>query len=135
MVVLRRGVLFCGSLVLLAAADGPPAVHRKIDYAHDVRPIFEKYCYDCHGPKQQFSGLRLDSKDAVMRQGGYSGQVIIPGDGEGSRLFRMVAGIDGMPMPIGEPKPTRAEIEILRAWIDQGAVWPDSPSAPRSKHK
>lgn len=123
------------SILLLTAADGPPAAHRKIDYARDIQPIFQKYCYDCHGPKQQFSGLRLDSKDAVMRQGGYSGQVIIPGDGEGSRLFRMVAGIDGMPMPIGEPKPTHAEIEVLRAWIDQGAIWPDKPAPERTKRK
>ena len=97
---------------------------RKVDYARDVRPILEKYCYDCHGSKQQLSGLRLDRKDSVQ-DGGFSGQIIIPGDAEGSRMFRMIAGIDGMPMPIGDPKPTRAEIDVIRRWIDQGAKWPD----------
>jgi len=111
----------------LFAADSPPADKKKIDFDRDIQPILEKYCYDCHGPRQQLSGLRLDRKDAVIRQGGFSGQVIIPGDAEGSRLIRMVAGIDGMPMPIGEPKPTRAEIDRLRDWVDQGAVWPDKP--------
>lgn len=37
----------------------------------------------------------------------------------------MIAGIDGMPMPIGDPKPARAEIDVIRRWIDQGAKWPD----------
>jgi len=98
------------------------AGERKVDYAADVQPIFEKYCYDCHGPKQQLSGLRLDRKEDI-KQGGFSGQIIIPGDGEGSRIVRMIGGIDGMPMPIGDPKPTRAEVEIIRTWIDQGAKW------------
>lgn len=100
------------------------AGERKVDYARDVRPILEKYCYDCHGPKQQLSGLRLDRKDSVQN-GGFSGQIIIPGDAEGSRMFRMISGIDGMPMPIGDPKPTRAEIDLIRRWIDQGAKWRD----------
>lgn len=119
--------IFSLVLSLLFAADPPPAAKKKIDFNRDVQPILEKYCYDCHGPKQQLSGLRLDRKDAVLRQGGFSGQVIIPGDAEGSRIIRMVAGIDGMPMPIGEPKPTRAEIQRLYDWVAQGAVWPDKP--------
>ena len=127
--VLRVGLACAGALAMLLAAEGPPAGKARVDFARDIRPIFEKYCFDCHGPKQQLSGLRLDRRDAVLRQGGNSGQVIIPGDAEGSRMLRMVGGIDGMPMPIGEPKPTRAEIDLLRTWIDQGAVWPED-SAP-----
>jgi hypothetical protein len=121
------GAIFLSLFFWLFAADPLPESKKKIDYARDVQPILEKYCYDCHGPKQQLSGLRLDQKDAVLRQGGYSGQVIIPGDAEGSRLIRMVAGIDGFPMPMGEPKPTREEIGRLFDWVDQGAVWPDKP--------
>ena len=114
---LGAALVFCGLAVLWGG-------ERKVDYTRDVKPILEKYCYDCHGPNQQLSGLRLDRKKDV-EQGGYSGQIIIPGDGEGSRIVRMIGGIDGMPMPIGEPKPTRADIDTIRAWIDQGAVWPD----------
>ena len=122
---LRGSIVFCAALALWAA-DDPAVSKRRVDYIRDVKPILEKYCYDCHGPKQQLSGLRLDQKDSV-KLGGYSGQIIIPGDGEGSRIYRMVGGVDGMPMPIGDPKPTRVEIEVIRAWIDQGAQWPDDP--------
>jgi mono/diheme cytochrome c family protein len=126
-------VFFCAWASV--AADGPSAGKRKVDFERDVKPFFAKYCYDCHGPRQQLSGLRLDRKDAVLKHGGYSGQVIIPGDAEGSRMVRMLSGNDGMPMPIGEPKPTRAEIDLLRAWIDQGAVWPDEPAPPAANSR
>ena len=126
------GLFTISAAALLWAADGPATANRKVDYARDVKPILEKYCYDCHGPKQQLSGLRLDRKDSV-RLGGYSGQIIIPGDGEGSRIYRMVGNVDGMPMPIGDPKPTRAEAEVIRLWIDQGAVWPDEPAPSPTK--
>jgi len=117
------GRLRLAGLVIFSAAAAMWSEDRKVDYARDVKPILEKYCYDCHGPKQQLSGLRLDRPEDV-KEGGYSGQIIIPGDGEGSRIVRMIGGIDGMPMPIGEPKPTRAEVDIIRRWIDQGAPWP-----------
>ena len=129
--VLRVGLAWAAAMVLSVAAQDHPPGKGRVDFKRDVRPIFEKYCFDCHGPKQQLSGLRLDRRDAVLRQGGYSGQVIIPGDADGSRMLRMVGGIDGMPMPIGEPKPTRAEIDLLRNWIEQGAVWPEDPAPPR----
>ena len=121
----------CAASLLWTAAR-PATSQPKVDYARDVKPILEKYCYDCHGPKQQMSGLRLDRRDSVLRQGGLSGQIIIPGDGEGSRIVRMIGGIDGMPMPIGDPKPARADVELIRAWIDQGAVWPEEPKAGAS---
>jgi len=128
---LGGAIVLCAAALLLAA-DGPPATKRRVDYTRDVKPILERYCYDCHGPQQQLSGLRLDRKDSV-RLGGFSGQIIIPGDGEGSRIVRMVGGIDGMPMPIGDPKPTRAEVEVIRTWIDQGAQWPDDPPPAKSR--
>jgi hypothetical protein len=119
-----RERLGLASLMIFCAAARMRSEDRKVDYARDVKPILEKYCYDCHGPKQQLSGLRLDRREDV-KEGGYSGQIIIPGDGEGSRIVRMIGGIDGMPMPIGEPKPTRAEVDVIRRWIDQGAPWPE----------
>ena len=118
-----RGRLGLAGLIIGGSVAGLWSDERKVDYARDVKPILEKYCYDCHGPKQQLSGLRLDRRQDV-KEGGYSGQIIIPGDAEGSRIIRMIGGIDGMPMPIGDPKPSRAEVDVIRRWIDQGAVWP-----------
>ena len=81
------------------------------------------------------SGLRLDRRDDAMR-GGYSGPVIQPGQSAASRLVLLVAGQEqGKIMPPVGAKLTPREIGMLRAWIDQGAIWPSetSPAPPSSQ--
>lgn len=123
--------------MLAAAQDNlPPAAKTKIDFARDIAPLFEKRCFGCHGPQQQMNGLRLDQKQAALK-GGRSGQVIVPRNSAGSRLVQLVAGVDAekkvMP-PIGA-RLTAEEIGLLRAWIDQGAKWPEGLAvAARPSH-
>src|SRR5262249_15761573 len=65
------GLLGVGAAHAPAAArevpDQPPSAARTIDYARDVKPLFEARCYGCHGPKKQKSGLRLDEKAAALQ--------------------------------------------------------------------
>lgn len=121
------GLLLMGSA---SAAELPAAVDRKIDFAKDVKPLLSKHCWSCHGEKQHESGLRLDSREAMML-GGDLGKAISPGKSAESRLIHFVAVTDPkkvMP-PEGEGDRLSAEqVGILRAWIDQGCVWPDSES-------
>jgi mono/diheme cytochrome c family protein len=103
----------------------PPPAARKVDYAKDIQPIFASTCYSCHGEKKQQSGFRLDRKADALK-GGEIGQGIVPGKSAESPLIHYVAGIDPdvkMP-PKGEPL-TAEQVGLLRAWIDQGAEWPD----------
>jgi len=111
------------------ATDRPPAVVRTIDYDKDVRPILGTRCYSCHGPKKHKADLRLDEKAAAFRGGSDGLQAIRPGHSAESELFRRVASLDPderMP-PEGEPL-TPLQAGTLRAWIDQGAKWPDDLS-------
>ena len=55
----------------------------KIDFQRDIQPILVQSCYRCHGPAQQMSGLRLDSKQAAL-VGGQSGNVILQNPQPGS---------------------------------------------------
>jgi cytochrome c553 len=107
----------------------PAAVGREVSFQTEVKPILERTCIECHGERKQKSDFRLDERAHAMR-GGSIGVAIVPGKSAESPLIRYVAGgVDGMRMPPkGEPL-TAAEIGILRAWIDQGAQWPD-PVAP-----
>ncbi|HEU0008132.1 MAG TPA: PSD1 and planctomycete cytochrome C domain-containing protein, partial [Terriglobia bacterium] len=89
-----------------------------------IAPILQR-CQACHGAEQQMSGLRLDRRDDAMR-GGYSGAVIQSGNSAASRLILLVAGKEeGKMMPPVGDKLTAREIGLLRAWIDQGAAWPE----------
>ena len=106
-----------------APAALPPAARAKVDFSRDIEPLFAKRCQLCHGPQQQMSGLRLDQKEAALK-GGTSGKDILPGNSAGSRLIRLVSGVETKVMPPMGAHLTPAEIGLLRAWIDQGAVWP-----------
>jgi hypothetical protein len=107
----------------------PPPADRKVDFDRDVRPIFQKTCYTCHGPEKQKSDYRLDVKAAALKSGSIGG-AIVPGDGAKSLLIAYVAGAhDEIRMP---PKGAMLSVEqvgILRAWIDQGATWPEAAVA------
>jgi Planctomycete cytochrome C len=72
------------------------------------------------------SGLRLDQKAAALK-GGAAGVDILPGKSAGSRLIRLVAGLDQKFMPPVGTHLTATEVGILRAWIDQGLEWTDHP--------
>ncbi len=102
----------------------PAPVDRRIDFEREVRPILVKTCFACHGPDRQRGGLRLDTRAAL--QGGDSGPSLVVGKSAESLLIHRVVGTDPervMP-PKGE-RLTAEQIGILRAWIDQGAKWPD----------
>jgi len=121
-----------GAAVGVDAAELPPSAQTKIDFARDIQPIFERSCASCHGAQRPKNGFRLDYRDGAMK-GGDNGKAILPGDSANSPLVMVVAGvhpdIDRMP-PKGKGDPlTAAEIGLLRAWIDQGAVWPDTAVA------
>ncbi len=98
----------------------------RVDFVRDVRPIFEANCYGCHSGAQPKSQLRLDRREAAMK-GGASGPDILPGDSKDSALIHRVLGTNGVVrMPFGEQPLKQDQIAALKAWIDEGAPWPDS---------
>ncbi len=115
--------------LMVLALGLAPVFGQPVDFVRDVQPIFVKSCNGCHGEKSQQAGLRLDAK-ALALAGGQSGKVIVPGQAAASTLYQRVAGIgDQARMPMGA-KPLPAEqVDILKRWIEHGAVWPDSASA------
>jgi len=74
--------------------------------------------------KKQKSGYRLDSKAGALKGGETYSPAIKPGDSVGSPLIHLVAGLvpDSRMPAKGDPL-TPEQIGLLRAWIDQGAVW------------
>ena len=110
-------------LALAATAVPAPAA---IDFQRDVQPIFREHCISCHGPAQQFGGLRLDRRSDALRGGTQTD--IGPGNADGSRLYhRLIGTAFGQQMPPPGPL-TDEQTEIIRQWIDEGAEWPDAAS-------
>lgn len=99
-----------------------------VDFVRDIQPIFQTSCAPCHIGDQVKGGLHLDNKTLAMT-GGISGAVILPGNSNESRLVHRLLGLNGekrMP-PVGEPL-SADKLELIRRWIDEGAVWPEQTS-------
>ncbi len=116
-------VLTLSCLVLVTPLGAHAA---QVDFVRDVRPIFQKYCYSCHGATQQKSGLRLDIKSEALKGGGGYGPSIVAGSASESPLIELVTHDDAdSRMPPEGQGPSALEIATLKRWINQGAVWPD----------
>ncbi|WP_337175986.1 DUF1553 domain-containing protein [Paludisphaera sp.] len=117
-------------LVAPALADDP--TERRVDFEAEIRPILTARCLACHGRETREAGLRLDRKASALR-GGHEGSAIEPGDGENSLIVMLVSGEDpDRVMPPKGERLTPAQVAALKAWIDQGAEWPDEGDDPRS---
>ena len=86
-----------------------------------IRPVIAKNCYGCHGPDQQQSSLRVDSREALLK-GGKQGPSIVPGEPGKSLLVKAIRH-DGLSMPIGS-RLKDAEVAAIEDWIRKDAPWP-----------
>ena len=97
-----------------------------VDFTRDIKPIFQDACFKCHGLSKEKGGFSLATKARAM-EGGDEGSDIISGCSAASPLVQRIAALDedtAMP-PEGE-RLSPAQVGLIRAWIDQGAVWPAS---------
>ena len=83
-----------------------------------VAPIFQTHCLTCHGESLQQAELDLRTRDAVLK-GGKSGPALVPGVPVESLLLEKVSS---GAMPIGSQKLSPDEIEVIRRWIEVGAL-------------
>ena len=101
-----------------------------VDFNFHVRPILSDRCFKCHGPdaNKREANLRLDTEEgafAALKEDP-SKHVVIPGDPMQSVLFARIISNDTaevMPPPSSNLALTKTEIEIIKKWISQGAVY------------
>lgn len=96
------------------------------DYEKDIKPIFENYCYKCHGSEKQKASLRMDSPDAI-RKGGKSGLVLLAKNpNESDLLVRIKLPVDHDDSMPGKGKRLESsEIQLIEKWIKNGADFAD----------
>ena len=112
------GLLLCVTSSTARSAD-------RIEFARDIQPVLRENCLECHGPTKQKGGLRLDRKSSALK--GFTRR-IVPGNSPNSMVYQRLVGVEyGTQMPptgeLGAKK-----ISLIKAWIEQGAEWPDSMS-------
>ncbi|ADV62616.1 protein of unknown function DUF1549 [Isosphaera pallida ATCC 43644] len=104
-----------------------PDTSRTDNLAVSALALLEARCVKCHSAVKSSGGLRVDSRAALLQGGDGFGPAIEPGHAEESPLIHRVEGRDGeerMPPESSGPPLDADEIDLLRRWIDAGAVWP-----------
>ena len=97
---------------------------QEVSFNRDIRPILSENCYYCHGfdEQQREAGLRLDVSESAR-------DVIEPGSPDDSELLlRIMSDDEGeiMPPPDSHKKRlSQEQIDVIRLWIQQGAVYED----------
>jgi uncharacterized membrane protein len=103
-------------------AQDPVPAESGIDFALEIKPLFEASCIRCHGPEEQEGDFRIDEKERVL-------DYVDAGDGSFSDLYLHLTGADDYELmpPEDEGGPLPADqIAKIKRWIDEGVVWPDS---------
>ena len=113
------------AVLLISSTCGLAA--EPVDFGRDIQPILSDRCYKCHGPDEakREAELRFDVEESVRAE--HDGKrTVLPGNPSASELIKRVESSDPdlrMPPPDSKLSLSPAEIELLKAWVAQGAKW------------
>lgn len=111
---------------------GAAGASRPVEFESQIRPLFERKCYECHGPEGGDSDLSLATRSRAFAPAESGISVIVPEASSLSLLIDVVSSDDpDERMPKDRAPLSPPEVELLRRWIDEGAVWPASADEPR----
>jgi hypothetical protein len=118
----------------------------EVRFNRDIRPILSDTCFKCHGfdRKARQADLRLDVADEAFKARKH-GIPIVPGHPESSQAYLRLISTDPdlqMPPPQSHLKLTAEQMQMIRKWIEQGAVYqphwafipPRDPPLPEVKN-
>lgn len=100
----------------------------KISYNYHIKPIISDRCFSCHGPDQQArkAGLRLDQGEELFDHLTPEGRhLLVKGRVSRSELWQRIVTEDPeklMPPPESKLALSDYEKELIRKWIEEGAV-------------
>ena len=110
--------------------DNTNKVPDKVDFIYHVKPILSDRCFKCHGPDEAKieAGLQLHTEEKAFLALGENKDrfAIVANDATQSEMVKRIFTDDPddiMPPPDSNLKLEPFEKEILKKWIEQGAVW------------
>lgn len=118
--MLMRSSSILALFALLSAGSFAQAAG-KLTFDADIKPVFKEHCSSCHNPEKKKGDLDLSNYQALMAGGG-SGEVVKPGKGEASLLYRTMAHLEDPSMPPKKPKLSDKTLALFKQWIDEGAA-------------
>jgi ankyrin repeat protein len=102
-----------------------------VEFVRDIKPVIERSCVGCHSGETPEGGFVVTDRGGLLRGGESGDAAVAPGRSGASPLFERISANDPdlamPPLKKREKFPALSEDEItaFRAWIDEGAKWPD----------
>jgi hypothetical protein len=110
-----------------AAAIDPTADPRIAYFLANVRPTLENRCMGCHTRGEEPEGGLDMSTPGGLFAGGENGPVLVPGDPAASSVYTSATGEHPeLRMPKTGKRLTPEQLDSLRQWIVDGAVWAEA---------
>jgi len=119
--MILTGIVIASASIASAQEQKPAGTMEKITYTDHVLPILKAKCGACHSADSAKGGLIVDTYTALMA-GGASGEVVVGGDIDGSRLYELITHQAEPKMPPKEPKLPDDQLAIFKKWIEGGAL-------------
>lgn len=108
--------------VTISSEDADP---RAEFFRRTVRPILASKCMSCHAGDFAQSGLDLSNARGTLK-GGKRGTAVVPGHPEASLLISVIEWQkDALRMPYKDDKLNQTDIDSIKTWVLDGAVWPE----------
>jgi hypothetical protein len=98
----------------------------EINFKESIAPLLVMNCIECHNSSVTKGNLNLETL-AFALKGGDEGKAIVLGKPEESQLYlKIIEGENKKKpeMPRKKPALAKADVEKIKAWIEQGAAWP-----------
>src|SRR5689334_18461724 len=128
---LPLAALLALALPSLAPADNPKAKEvapAKVSYYKQVRPIFQAHCQGCHQPAKARGEYVMTIHEKLFAGGDSGKKAIVAGKSAQSHLVELIVPVKGKAkMPEGKAPLDVGEIDLIKKWIDEGAV-DDTPA-------
>jgi len=131
---------------MLSVAQAQAETSATVDFNRDIRPIFSRNCFPCHGQDaaHRATKMRLDRRESAVKKQKDGTTPIVPGSPQQSELYRRITAKDEderMPPKESGHHLTPTQVETLRRWLEQGApyaehwafVRPQRPPLPAVK--
>ncbi|MBX7103478.1 MAG: hypothetical protein K1X57_05330 [Gemmataceae bacterium] len=118
---MNRTCQFVMALSLAFSAPSRASAQAKVTFDQNVLPLLKEKCLNCHNADKARGGLDASTFGKLM-EGGSSGAVVKPGEADGSRLYTLAAHREEPKMPPNSPPIAKESLDLLKAWIDGGAL-------------
>lgn len=110
-----------------------PKATAKVSFDRQIRPILQANCQGCHQPAKARGAYVMTSHDRLLAAGDSGKKGIVPGKAAESYLIESIVPTNGKArMPEGKPPLDAGDIELIKKWIDEGAI-DDTPANARQK--